>query len=164
LQLDEPSFSPTSERRSLVPNGGIYPSARHGTGVAGIILGQADPLPPHHFPEGHASEAKLLSFAITNAGDTGRWFTSDSTVMQAVEALQTHMLLPPPCISFELWPDPDHPTQTALDRLEREFDVLVVTLAGNESDATTLSPGYVNGLTVGNVHRFSATRVVIQID
>ena len=149
-----------------------YPSARHGTGVAGIILGQADPwgaagggggsLPPYS-PAGHAEEARLLSFAITNRAlgnsSTAPWPTSEATIIAAVQALQTHMLASgDPChvlnISYHMWPDPDDPTQLALDHLEREFDVLVVTLAGNEGDATIESPGFTNGITVGNAHKF----------
>ena len=149
-----------------------YPSARHGTGVAGIILGQADPvwavgglaLSPY-FPAGHAEDARLLSFAISNRAANNptfaTWPTSEATIIAAVQALATHMLVTgDPChvlnISYHMWPDPDDPTQLALDHLEREFDVLVVTLAGNEGDATIESPGLTNGITVGNAHKFTS--------
>ena len=140
------------------PNNSPYHLARHGTGVAGIAVGRTDTSAtgPYFF-EGHAAEARLLSCSITDAD----WTTSPSTLVYAVQKLQEYMLSSGghPAhvlnISFHLWSDPDHITQLALDQLEREYDVLVIALAGNESDTTAGGPGFTNGLTVGNVHKFS---------
>ncbi len=151
-----------------------HPSAQHGTGVAAIAAGSMDPdttVPPPPFPppplfqEGHAPGAKILSFSIsllpTSSIDV--WPTTTDVVLDAVERLMGWVLANPPSkvdvlnISYSLWPDPDHPTQIALDLLERDFDVLVIAAASNEADATGHAPGFTNGLTVGNVHKWFHT-------
>ncbi|MEZ5966878.1 MAG: S8 family serine peptidase [Planctomycetota bacterium] len=147
------------------PNQLNHPDARHGTGVSGIAVGKEDPNPAtNYFYRGHAPLAKLLSYAISwpdpGNNPTKNWPTYETTVIKAVQQLETYMLtnqVPVHVlnISYHGWADPDHPTQLALDQLEREYDVLVVVLAGNEGDASQSSHGLVNGLSVGNVHRFT---------
>jgi hypothetical protein len=147
------------------PQQNRYRDARHGTGVAAVAVGRADPstVPPL-FDFGHAPGAQLLSFSISNQPNpwsvNAIWPTDASTFLAAVQALeswilaaggvQVHVLN----ISWAGWSDPQDPTQHALDLLERDFDILVVTGADNDGDATFFSHGYVNGLSVGNVHKF----------
>lgn len=148
------------------PNQVNHPDARHGTGVSGIAVGKEDPnTSTNYFYRGHAPMAKLLSYAISwpDPGNdpTKNWPTYETTVIKAVQQLETYILTTQVQvhvlnISYHGWSDPDHPTQLALDRLERDHDVLVVVLAGNEGDASQNSHGLVNGLSVGNVHRFTA--------
>jgi hypothetical protein len=145
------------------PNQPNNPDARHGTGVSGIAVGEGAPSPFPYWPGGHAPDARLISYAITlpNAVSSfGRWVTSASVMLAATQRLANYMLeknekVHVLNISFDGWPEPSHPTQVALDWLEREFDTLVVVLGGNEGDGTLFSHGFVNGLSVGNVHAFT---------
>lgn len=147
------------------PNQPSYPDARHGTGVSGVAVGKEDPNPStNYFFRGHAPAAKLLSYAISwpdpSNDPTKNWPTYESTVVKAVQQLESYILTNQVDVhvlnvSYHGWPDPEHPTQIALDRLERDHDVLVIVLAGNEADASQNSHGLVNGLSVGNVHRFT---------
>jgi len=164
LDCNSPSIDP------WCPNSGANRSAKHGTGVAAIAVGQQDPLsypvPPPTYPrfaEGHAPGAQLVSVSISDSPPLGApvWPTTLDNVLAAVQVVQDTVLaagLPLHVlnISYDLWPDPQHPTSLALDLLERDFDVLVVASASNEGDATSASPGFVNGLSVGNVHKWGA--------
>ncbi len=138
-----------------------YPQARHGTGVAAIAVGILDS-PTSYFSMGHAPDAQLLSFSISQ---TPTWATSTSIVLDAIQALAQWILENPGLpeqgtlvdvlnISYAGWSDPQDITQLSLDLLSREFDILVVTAAGNEGDAAEFGHGFTNGLSVGNVHKY----------
>ncbi len=143
--------------------GNPYPNAKHGTGVAGIAVGSADA--GGQFFAGHADGAGLLSFSFAYKDPTSpsstTWTTDESLYLAAVDALRAWILAEKDVqvlnISFDGYSDPQNPSQLALDLLEREHDVLVTTSAANDFDATFTSNGYVNGLSVGNVHKWGSS-------
>ena len=56
-------------------------------------------------------------------------------------------------ISFDGWPDPEHPVEEALDQMANDLDVLVVASASNDGDFTRAAHGFLNGLAVGAVEK-----------
>ncbi|MCC6673539.1 MAG: S8 family serine peptidase [Planctomycetes bacterium] len=162
IDCNDPTVQPftyTGTPPNLVPQKHL--DARHGTGVASIILGQQ--VLATGLADGHAHEASVVSWAITRGYASPsycngiRWLTDDAAYASAIQALAAWNIgVSDPKhrarilnISFDGSPDPEHPIQQALDFLATEFNVLVVTLAGNEGDATGSAHGMHNGLSVG---------------
>jgi Subtilase family len=129
----------------------------HGTAVGGVTAGEkwnkskmAD--------RGQAPAAGILSYALA---DTPGGLTKNSIILaswQKVAADRSRYGTLAANNSYLGSPDPTHPVQQALDSVNLNSDVLVVTPAGNLGPITQYSQANCNGLTVGAT--ISGTRKV----
>ena len=142
--------------------------ARHGTAMAAVALGYQVPY-GSSAANGHAHDSFAVGWAITRGGPTvnscpPRWTTDSATLLAAVEALRAwnqeawasgvpDHVVRVLNVSFDGWSDAMHPVEVALDELATCDDVLVVTSAGNDADATINSHAFHNGLSVGAVRK-----------
>lgn len=133
--------------------------ARHGTGMATVAVGRDT---GQMNADGHAPDASIVTWNISRGNPANsfcggiRWLIDDPAYLTALQMLVQWVAeqsddepLQILNISWAGWPDPNHPVEAALDDWSNALDVLVVTSAGNEGDATVLSHGMHNGISVG---------------
>ena len=147
--------------------------ARHGTGMSSIAVGRGVRVPVYPtgstYVDGHAPDAWVVGWSISRGTPqwnncslgTIRWITDSATYLTAIQMLvlwyyESGFHVDVLNISFDGWPDPDHPVELALDQLANDENILIVVSAGNDGDSTAFSHGFYNGLSVG------ATKKIMQ--
>jgi Subtilase family len=123
----------------------------HGTAVAGVLAG-AKWNQSKLAAQGQAPEASILSYALA---DTPGGLTKESILISAWQKLATDRSKYNTLVANNSYlgsPDPTHPVQQALDSVNLNADVLVVTPAGNLGRVTNFSQSNTNGVTVGATH------------
>ena len=123
----------------------------HGTAVCGVLAGEKWNK-NSYADRGQAPMASILSYALA---DTPGGLTTKSILITAWQKVATdksryHTLVANN--SYLGSPDPTDPVQQALDSVNLNSDVLVVTPAGNLGHVTAFSQSNCNGVTVGATH------------
>ena len=123
----------------------------HGTAVCGVLAG-AKWNQSKIAGDGQAPEADIVSYALA---DTEGGLTKDSILISAWQKVATDRSKFNTLVANNSYlgnPDPTHPVQQALDSVNLNADVLVVTPAGNLGTVTNFSQANCNGVTVGATH------------
>ena len=128
----------------------------HGTGVASIAAGYR--WKTSTADHGHAYDANIAGYAIANALNGNSSTATMASAYQHVASDAAARKIRVTNLSYHGSPNPLSVEQKMMDALSNTFDILNVTIAGNNGTNTSNSLINVNGVSVGAVYENSHTR------